>query len=633
MRRALGAALVGAFTLLPALPAHADGAGSIDHIESDSGNVKMLFSVPGEAAAPDPGSVKVDVGGDEVDATAAPVEAGQIKRTVVLALDVSASMRGNRFESAKHAALAYLDAAPADVSVGLVTFASSVTVVDSPTTDHRSLEAAVAGLDLSLGTRLYDGILESLVQAGSEGQRDVIVLSDGADTSRTPLAEVVSSAKESGVRVSVVALEQDAAAQAKLEKITDNTDGLVLPADDPAALAAVFAKQAEALAQQMLIEFEAPRSGEVTVTASLSAGGQSYTDSAFTSLAADQGSAPKSRGPIPVEPSTTALVDQKFLFGGVGALGVGLAVILGVLLTRKAGGSQGTLIERQLDFYSGGSPSQAASGSKPRSHVNVRDSAVAVAGKIVNKAGFEERMTQRLTAAGISLTTAEWLLLHSGVTVVGALLGFLLGSPVMLLLLLALGAVGPLLFLRVKASIRLKAFGTQLPETLQLMSGGLSAGLSLPQAVDTVVREGTEPMAGALRRALIEQRLGVDIEDALDGVADRMDSKDFAWVVMAIRIQREVGGNLAELLNTVSATMREREYLRRQVKTLSAEGRLSAWILGGLPVAFALYLAATKPEYLATMYTTSIGWMMSIAAIVLMTLGTFVMKAVVKVEV
>ncbi len=129
------------------------------------------------------------------------------------------------------------------------------------------------------------------------------------------------------------------------------------------------------------------------------------------------------------------------------------------------------------------------------------------------------------------------------------------------------------------------------------MAGGLQAGLSLPQAVDSVVREGNEPMAGELRRALVEQRLGVDITDALEGVGQRMDSEDFGWIVMAIRIQREVGGNLAEILHTVADTLREREYLRRQVRALSAEGRLSGYILAGLPPLIFVYMMFANREY------------------------------------
>ena len=112
-----------------------------------------------------------------------------------------------------------------------------------------------------------------------------------------------------------------------------------------------------------------------------------------------------------------------------------------------------------------------------------------------------------------------------------------------------------------------------------------------------------------------------------------MGSDDFAWVVMAIRIQRDVGGNLSELLLTVAATLREREYLRRQVRTLSAEGRLSAWILGGLPPLFFVYLMLVRPDYLDPMIQTTLGWMMLGGATVMMVLGSLMLKKMVKVEV
>jgi tight adherence protein B len=132
---------------------------------------------------------------------------------------------------------------------------------------------------------------------------------------------------------------------------------------------------------------------------------------------------------------------------------------------------------------------------------------------------------------------------------------------------------------------------------------------------------------------IVESRLGVGLEDALEGVAERMQSVDFKWVVMAIRIQREVGGNLAELLNTVAATLREREYLRRHVKALSAEGRLSAWILGGLPPVFLLYLTLSKPSYVHVLYTTLVGGIMLAVMTVLLIVGIVWMNKVAKVDV
>ena len=211
-----------------------------------------------------------------------------------------------------------------------------------------------------------------------------------------------------------------------------------------------------------------------------------------------------------------------------------------------------------------------------------------------------------------------------GAGVLGLLLGS--GSLVVGILFLLLGVVGPWIYLGLRASRRRKAFGSALPDTLQLMSGSLAAGLSLAQSVDTIVREGVEPIASEFKRVLIEARLGVPLEDALEGVAERFASKDFAWVVMAIKIQRQVGGNLAELLNTVAATMREREYMRRQVAALAAEGKLSAWVLGGLPPGFMLYLLVANRAYVMPLFTQPLGWLMLLGAATLLTVGVFWMS-------
>ncbi|WP_298747624.1 type II secretion system F family protein, partial [uncultured Nocardioides sp.] len=153
------------------------------------------------------------------------------------------------------------------------------------------------------------------------------------------------------------------------------------------------------------------------------------------------------------------------------------------------------------------------------------------------------------------------------------------------------------------------------------------------QSVDTVARGGPEPICTEFRRVLVETRLGVTIEDALEGLAERFDSKDFEWVVMAIRIQRQVGGNLAELLDTVAGTMREREYVRRQVNALAAEGKLSAWVLGLLPPLFMVYLLLTNYDYVSVMFTEPLGIVMMVGAGLWLAVGVFWMSRLVKVEV
>jgi tight adherence protein B len=317
----------------------------------------------------------------------------------------------------------------------------------------------------------------------------------------------------------------------------------------------------------------------------------------------------------------------------------GLASLLVLALASASGtDAQAGRVRRRLSFYTL-TGRQAAAHAPPEptrlgtSHV--ARSAVQLAGRVVEKRDFEEVVGARLEAAGVPLRAAEWMLIHLGVALALPLLLLLVsgGALVPALVGLVLGAVLPWLYLSYKESRRTSAFLAQLPDTLQLVAGSLSAGYSMPQALDTIVREGQQPITGEFNRALVEARLGVPVEDALEGIASRMQSKDFGWVVMAIRIQREVGGNLAEILSTVAATLRERERLRRQVQVLSAEGRLSAWILGALPPVFALYLLVSRPEYLRPLVTDPLGWVLIILGSLLLVVGALWMRKAVRVEV
>ena len=173
----------------------------------------------------------------------------------------------------------------------------------------------------------------------------------------------------------------------------------------------------------------------------------------------------------------------------------------------------------------------------------------------------------------------------------------------------------------------------QLPDTLQLLAGTLKAGYGVLQAIDTVVKEVEDPMSSEFQRALTEARLGLPLEDSLGAMADRVDSDDFRWVVVAMNIQRQVGGNLAELLETVAATLRGREEVRGQIQVLSAEGRLSAVILFALPFVLLAYLLLTNPGYLAPLLTNTIGLLMMAGALVLMLVGWIWIRRLINIEV
>ncbi len=190
----------------------------------------------------------------------------------------------------------------------------------------------------------------------------------------------------------------------------------------------------------------------------------------------------------------------------------------------------------------------------------------------------------------------------------------MLGSKSLILAILVglfAGLLFPVLALRYLAHRRAKRFESILPDVMMLVATSLSSGFSLLQALDSVARDAAEPAAKEFSRALAESRIGADISDALEHVADRMQSENMRWAVMAIRIQREVGGNLADTLRTTAATLREREMLKRHVKGLSAEGRLSAYILIALPIGVLLFSLWSNYDYVSLLWTTLPGIVMS----------------------
>lgn len=646
--RRIPAALAAAVLLalsLTASPAFA-ADGNIDHVETTDDGMQVLFSIPGigEDVSPDLDTLAASVNGQPLEASAALAADSSegVQRTAVLAIDVSRSMRGERFEAAKDAARAFLETAPLDVLVGIVTFAGDVEVAQEPTLNRAAAVEVLDDLELTLQTRLYDGVREAVRTAGSEGQRTVLVLSDGADTTDVPLADLTEEIRASKVQVDVVALAQAARNRNALEEIARAGKGMVLDADDPAALAEIFTSEAEALAKQVLVTATVPdsvKAEEATLAVTLEAEGAVYSDSAYVTIRDEVVRKVGPGAPQRVTASGFA-IPSTFMIAGLAAAGIGSLVVmlaaLGVLTSRRP-----QTVEARVAAYSrstGGGPGGQAGHHSTASPGHMAEGVAASARQMAQKAldsnkGLEASLGAKLEAAGMSIKPAEWLLAQAGIAFGAGLVGVLLGNLLLAVLLLVLGVVLPYLYLGLKKSRRVKAFNNQLADTLQLMAGSLSAGLSLAQSVDTVVREGSEPITSEFKRALVEARLGVAIEDALESVATRMQSEDFKWVVMAVRIQREVGGNLAEVLNQVSATIRERAYLRRQVKSLSAEGVLSAWILGLLPVLVLGFLILTRPEYLEPMVTSAIGWVMLIVAAVMMSIGAFWLRKLVRMEV
>ena len=321
--------------------------------------------------------------------------------------------------------------------------------------------------------------------------------------------------------------------------------------------------------------------------------------------------------------------------GGVAAVFAAIFILAMLMLAKLSRAGRDRTLSTMFNKY--GPRHQAAPVQKepePEPSGRMATAAVSTVGRLMTP-GSQERLARRLDLAGVSRKPAEWALLGGCLGVVIAATLSLVTSYVLLGVLA--GAVIGWLSMRMSLSVRIlrrrSAFSDQLPDILQLIASTLQAGFSLPQALDAVVREQDQPAAGEFSRALAEARIGARLEDGLDAVATRMDSDDLHWTVMAIRIQQGVGGNLAEVLLTISNTIRERAAMRRQVRALSAEGRLSAYILVALPLIVATWLFISSAVYMRPLYTTVFGEVMLSLAAGLVVVGALWMRRVIKVEV
>jgi tight adherence protein B len=316
----------------------------------------------------------------------------------------------------------------------------------------------------------------------------------------------------------------------------------------------------------------------------------------------------------------------------LGVLGLGLAVVF------MTGKKKGKIEERLGDLLNEPAAEEEFDEFNP-----IRDQALAetalmqrmvgITGRLADRAGLLSRTEDALEQADLPLRPPEALFFYfAGVAVVG-LLGILILPIIVAFALVLVAAIVPIVMLHRRRRKRLREFQMQLPSTLNLLSGSMRAGFSFAQGLEAVANEATQPTRRELQRVFTESRLGRPIEDALEDSAQRMTSVDLMWAVMAIRIQREVGGNLAELLDTVSETMTARERLRLEIRSLTAEARFSGIVLGIFPVVFAGVLYLVQPDYMGALFQDPLG----IVAIIASAIGTFVgfiwLKKILRIEV
>ncbi len=314
--------------------------------------------------------------------------------------------------------------------------------------------------------------------------------------------------------------------------------------------------------------------------------------------------------------------------------GIGLALFLMViiLLGREERDDPGRFAKRLQAYGRRGRP--GTEEKKPfLERIPLLNRFTQAAEEEVRRRGLLSGVNSALEQANVPMTSGEAVLAMIGLSAVGGIMAAIFNGALYGLIFFA----GLLLFfaalINFAGSREKKKFEGQLPDTLTLMSTSLRAGYSLLQSVEAVATEAPNPTAREFGRAIAEVRLGRSVPDSLEGISNRTQSQDFEWAVMAIDIQREVGGNLAEVLQTVADTMRARNRLKGEIRALTAEGRISAVVLGVLPFAVAGFLAVNNPAYLAPLIESTFGQIAIGVGVLLMAAGIWWLRKIVDIEV
>lgn len=254
--------------------------------------------------------------------------------------------------------------------------------------------------------------------------------------------------------------------------------------------------------------------------------------------------------------------------------------------------------------------------------------------QLIEKKTFVQKMILEFQKADLKLRYSEYVGMYFLCTLVPGLIGFLLTKNVGGFLMLALpGLVLPRFYVKYRQFQRIRKIDSQLVDALILISNSLKSGYSFLQGMELVADEAPRPISSEFRRMLRETNLGYPMEQALDGMAERVPSEDLDLVVTVVKIQRQIGGNLAEILDKIVHTIRERIRIKGEISTLTAQGKLQGIILTLMPPAMCMGIYMMNPEFMMPLFTTLMGKMLLGAAFVLQMIGGFMIKKIVEIKV
>jgi tight adherence protein B len=536
---------------------------------------------------------------------------------VALVIDASDSMRGAPIRGAMYAARAFASRRNVNQRLALLTFNSSNRLVLPFTGSQSKINKALSGTPrLAYGTAIFDAVAQAIaqIQAARVQTGVIVVLSDGGDTaSSLSLDQVATQANRAHVRIYSVGLRGATFRPGSLQGLASATGGSFSEARNTTELAQIYDQLGLKLANQYVITYKSLLDPGTRARVTVSVAGIGSTRTAYTAPAAKT-----ERITQPLQNriwrSSLSLILVTLLVAGLVGLGL-FAVLRPTTSTVRA---------RLSDFVTTApnrEPGKEALASRVFEGTE----------QSLRKTRWWLGLKEGLELADIKIPPVQLLVGTLTATLfVMWLLGTLVAGPLALI-----GLAVPFLvraFVMNRIERKRRAFGDQLPESLEVVASGLRAGHSIVGGLSLVVNDAPEPTRSEFQRVIADEQLGVPLEDALATVATRMKNRDIEQVALVASLQRETGGNAAEVLDRVIDNIRERQELRRMVRTLTAQGRLSRWIVSALPIGLLLIISAMNPSYMKPLFTHTSGkFLLSLGAVMIVA-GSLVIGKIVDIK-
>ncbi|HZQ81585.1 MAG TPA: type II secretion system F family protein [Gaiellaceae bacterium] len=611
--------LIPLFAALSLMAARSAGAAGLTGVDT-SGYPEVRVTV---VAPPGSGEPKLTENGAPVAGLHA-VNLGSAK-SIVLAVDRSQSMKGHKLANATRAARVFVGAKNSADEIEVVAFGEQSTALTQFSTSAANADAVLTGLaaDTRTGTALWDAVVQSAkaLQAQGAPGRVIVVVTDGTDVSSSAtFTQAIAAAHRARAAVYAIGIAGPGFSPAPLRELAAATGGSYLQTSSSSNLDALYRSIARTLDRTWQLRYvTAARPGD-SLRLATTVG--RVTSSRVVEL-------PTSGTPVVSGPNVLPTsVWQSKLAPFVISLLVGLLALLACWFVLAARG--GSWLATRL------APHLGPAVKRPARHRVRTDRRALLRGlfsateRAFANLRFFQALQQLLTRADLPLLASELLYICVGVAFAVAFLAAVVGVPFLLVLVVAvLAAFAPIFWVNTKARARMKAFDNQLPDVLITIAASLKAGHSFRQAVQAVVDEGAEPSGKEFRRVLTETRLGRPMDDALAEMGERIGSKNLTFVLTSVTIQRQIGGSLAGLFDMVAETVRQRQQFARKIRSLTAMGRMSAYVLGGLPVFLAILIELMSPEYMAPLWNTATGHLIVGTSVVMLGIGAALLKKIV----